>query len=103
MLMLEHAFDPNPGYRAVEDYKCWMSVHESGIAESLQILTPLVFYRVSQGSISASKVGMVAKHWRLFGDYFAGRPWGRLQRLTSMASYGVASIYRQILYRSTRC
>jgi teichuronic acid biosynthesis glycosyltransferase TuaG len=102
-LLLEHPFDPNPAYRAVEDYRCWLDIHEAAIDESLQILTPLVCYRVSSGSISASKAAMAAKHWRLYGDHFRGKPLGTLQRLTSFGSYAISSVYRQIKYRRTRC
>lgn len=102
-ILAAHPFDPDPAYRAVEDYRCWLDVHQSALGESLQILTPFVFYRVSSGSISASKLAMAAKHWRLYGDHFRGKPARRLQQVVSFASYAISSVYRQIKYRHTRC
>jgi teichuronic acid biosynthesis glycosyltransferase TuaG len=102
-LLAKFPFDPNPDYRAVEDYRCWLDIHEAELDQSWQILTPLVFYRVSSTSISASKVVMAGKLWRLYGDYFRGKPWGRVQRFSSFVIYAFSSLYRQVRYRHTRC
>lgn len=102
-LFLRHPFNPDPAYRAIEDYRCWLDVHRESIQASPQILTPLVFYRVSCASISGSKLTMVRRHWRLYRDYFRGHPFGPLQVFASIGTYGFASIYRQLKYRCSRC
>jgi len=102
-LFLRHPFPPDRDYRAVEDYRCWLDIHRESVSEHPQILTPLVFYRVSAASISGSKLTMVRKNWRLYRDYFRGQRWGSFQVLTSMMTYGFASLYRQFKYRQTRC
>lgn len=102
-LFLRHPFTPDRNYRAVEDYRCWLDIHRESVGWHPQILTPLVFYRVSPSSISGSKLDMVGKNWRLYRDYYRGQRLAPLQVLMSMMTYGFASLYRQIKYRQTRC
>lgn len=102
-IFAKHRFNPDASYRAVEDYLCWLHIHEHSVEWSPQILTPLVFYRIWGQSISKSKYKMVLKHWNLYRNYFRGRPFGWMQVSLSMGTYGVASIYRQFKYRQTRC
>jgi len=102
-LFIRHPFPESRHYRAVEDYRCWLDIHRESVASHPQIQAPLVFYRVSGTSLSASKASMVCKHWRLYRDYYHDRRWPNSLALASMATYAFSSIYRQFKYRRSRC
>ncbi len=56
-------------YRAVEDYHCWLRVHQDSIVKSGKIKLPLLLYRLADTSISKSKVPMVKKVSMLLSEY----------------------------------
>jgi len=101
-LFLRHPFRTDRDYIAVEDYACWLDIHRVSIPHHPQILCPLVYYRVSVGSISAAKMRMVRKHWLLYRNYFRATRFGFMKAVFSMLTYMFASIYRQLYYRLTR-
>ena len=102
-LLVQNAFNADPAYRAIEDYRCWLDIHRNTGASSVQILTPLVFYRVSDTSISSSKLAMARKVWRLYRDYFRGEAFGGMKAVFFMGTYAGGSLYRQLKYRRSRC
>jgi teichuronic acid biosynthesis glycosyltransferase TuaG len=67
-LMLAHPFNEDPGYRAVEDYHCWLRILQS-TGPAIKLRYPYLYYRRSPGQISRSKVAMLGKIYRVHRDY----------------------------------
>jgi teichuronic acid biosynthesis glycosyltransferase TuaG len=84
-------FPAGKKFIAVEDYWCWLKIH-SVIESSWLFYMPLVAYRESSNSISASKLYMAGRVWFLFGEYFARKPFATCRRLWAFASYTLISI-----------
>lgn len=42
-LFIRHPFPEDRGYRAVEDYRCWLDIHRESVASHPQLQAPLVF------------------------------------------------------------
>ncbi len=85
-------FNEDPAYRAIEDYEFWLYLHQYSIDQSYYIRFPLVGYRLSESSISKSKLFMIRQHYRLYRDYrINGAPLGWKRHLC-MLSYAVLSI-----------
>lgn len=59
-LLLKYPFNEDPRYKAVEDYHCWLRIHED-IEKSIKLKAPLLFYRIIEGQISGSKLKMLKK------------------------------------------
>jgi len=55
-------------YKAIEDYHLWLKISEKGI-KILKINNTLLFYRLSQNSISKSKLSMLKKIYMLYSEY----------------------------------
>lgn len=88
--LLRHPFNENAGYRAVEDYDCWLRLlHDGAFCAKLE--QPLVGYRICDTQISRDKWQMVRKvfrvHWN-FNDKF-GRVGAPVFAATH-ATYGLA-------------
>jgi teichuronic acid biosynthesis glycosyltransferase TuaG len=62
-------FIEDPEYVAVEDYLCWLQIHQYKVAQSIKLTTPLMFYRQASTSISARKLRMLRKNHRLYSAY----------------------------------
>ncbi len=79
-------------YKAIEDFHCWLMVHQSSIERSIKISPRLLLYRMSETSISRFKTQMVRKHWMLYQEYrFNGKPLG-LEKLLYMGTYAFSAI-----------
>jgi teichuronic acid biosynthesis glycosyltransferase TuaG len=102
-LLLRHPFSSRKEHQAIEDYRCWLDLHKQSVKWHPQVQTPLVFYRLSDNSISTSKIAMIQKNWRLYRDYFDSHSLSLALSLAAMTRYGIASIYRHIQYKSSRC
>lgn len=85
--------------KAVEDYWCWLRVHEE-TKWSWLTHEPLVNYRLAVTSISRGRGDMIRKHWRLYGAYFGAGWRGELLRGRSMATYAFASVWRLLRERT---
>lgn len=59
-LLLQVPFEEAPGYKAVEDYHCWLRILQL-VSCCVKIQAPLLFYRKSEGQISGSKLMMMQK------------------------------------------
>ncbi len=57
-LMLEFPFNEDFRYKAVEDYHCWLRIHQK-IGYSLRLEATLLNYRIIEGQISGSKLYML--------------------------------------------
>jgi teichuronic acid biosynthesis glycosyltransferase TuaG len=79
-------------YKAIEDFHCWLMVHQIGIQRSIKISPRLLFYRMSETSISRTKTQMVRKHWMLYQEYrIQGKPLG-WEKLLYMGTYAFSAI-----------
>jgi teichuronic acid biosynthesis glycosyltransferase TuaG len=79
-------------YKAIEDFHCWLVVHQHCIERSIKISPRLLFYRMSETSISRTKTQMVRKHWMLYQEYRIGtKPLG-IEKLFYMGTYAFSAI-----------
>jgi teichuronic acid biosynthesis glycosyltransferase TuaG len=79
-------------YKAIEDFHCWLLVHQHKLERSIKISPRLLFYRMSETSISQVKTQMVRKHWMLYQEYrLHGRPLG-MKKIAYMGVYAFSSI-----------
>lgn len=67
-LLLAFPFNEDPRYKAVEDYHCWLRVHEA-IGDSVKVNFPFIFYRRVEGQISGSKWDMLKRIYMLHREY----------------------------------
>lgn len=67
-LMLEQPFREDEVVRAREDIECWLRIHEH-IDRSIKINYPLIWYRVSDNQLSASKMKMIKLTLKVFKAY----------------------------------
>lgn len=61
-------FNEDIRYKAVEDYHCWLRVHEA-LGESIKLKYPLLCYRRVQGQISGSKRYMLERMYMVHKEY----------------------------------
>lgn len=95
-LLLENRFNEDPRYKAIEDYHCWLNIHQHDINSSYRINIKLVFYRLSETSISKSKLSMLKKNYMMYSEYkFHGRSIG-LKKYLYLSSYVVLSVIKKI-------
>lgn len=92
-LLAMHPFSEDPRYKAVEDYHCWLRIHES-IGHSVKIKFPFLFYRRRGGQISGSKMYMLKHMYMLHREYPAGTIFGAA---FFSFTYIIGAIYYRIL------
>lgn len=94
-LLLEHKFNEDVTYKAVEDYHCWLRILDSGVV-CRKVLNPLVQYRVCDGQISASKISMLKKVFMVHRNY-PGR--SMFMAFVYTCSHALGGIYARWLKR----
>ena len=62
-------FNQSNNYVGVEDYLAWLHIHQHPETKSAVLNAPLVFYRLRQDSLSASKRLMASKIFFLLSHY----------------------------------
>lgn len=67
-LMLRFPFNEDIRYKAVEDYHCWLRIHQA-IGESIKLCYPLLNYRRIAGQISGSKRYMLERMYMVHREY----------------------------------
>lgn len=67
-LIEKFPFNEDFRYKAVEDYHCWLKIHEH-IGESIKLLYPFLFYRKIEGQISQSKIYMLKRIYMVHKEY----------------------------------
>jgi teichuronic acid biosynthesis glycosyltransferase TuaG len=92
--VFEHLrFNEDPQFHAIEDFQCWLMAHQTAMLYSIKISPRLLFYRLSPTSLSATKITMIRRHWRLYKHYrIHGKPMPMMQKLAYMATYAFSSI-----------
>lgn len=68
-LLAHQPFIEDSRYKAIEDYHCWLNIHQHEIDRSCKLRVPLVYYRLTQSSISKSKARMFGKNYLLYSEY----------------------------------
>ena len=71
-ILASHPFIEDPRYKAIEDYHCWLTIHQHEIGCSYKFISPLVLYRLAESSISKSKAAMFRKNYMLYSEYRIG-------------------------------
>ena len=67
-LMLRFPFNEDIRYKAVEDYHCWLRMHEV-IGVTIKLCYPLLSYRRIVGQISGSKKYMLERMYMVHKEY----------------------------------
>lgn len=62
-------FHEDVNYKAIEDYLFWLTIHQYKIDKSYWLKHYLVFYRLSNLSISKSKLAMLRKNYTVYSNY----------------------------------
>lgn len=82
-------FEVSPAYKAVEDFHCWLRILDSGVV-CKKIKQPLLYYRKSEGQISASKFKMMKKVFMVHKNYNERGP---LASFLFTASHVLGGVY----------
>lgn len=67
-VLLEFPFNEDIRYKAVEDYHCWLRIHQA-LGESIKLGYPLLSYRRIVGQISGSKKYMLERMYMVHKEY----------------------------------
>ena len=67
-ILLKFPFNEDIRYKAVEDYHCWLRIHQA-IGGSIKLDYPLLAYRKVQGQISSSKKYMLQRMYMVHREY----------------------------------
>jgi glycosyltransferase involved in cell wall biosynthesis len=62
-------FNEDPRYVAIEDYECWLRLHQYCVPYSIKLRPPLWFYRQIPSSISHAKLPMLRKNVVMYTEY----------------------------------
>jgi len=92
-------FNEDPKYKAIEDYLFWLNLHQLSIPKSYNLKAYLVAYRLSDTSISRSKLFMLRQNINLYHSYqINGKYLGIIKKIYYLLSYIILSLYLQIKY-----
>lgn len=91
-ILRRHPFVDDPRYKAIEDYLCWLKIHQHEIPYSDKLLVNLVYYRRTQSSISRSKFAMFRKNYLLFSEYRLNGRFLGVERFFYLGSYVYLSL-----------
>lgn len=95
-LIAEMPFNEDIRYKAIEDYHCWLMLHQHYGLSSIVLEAPLTFYRLVESSISRSKVFMLQRNMIMYAEYSVkGKKLG-LKRFFYLATYIYYSLMRRI-------
>jgi len=67
-LMVKYPFNEDIRYKAVEDYHCWLRIHQD-IGFSIKVKAVLLNYRIVEGQISGSKLYMLKTMFMLHREF----------------------------------
>lgn len=91
-LLERYPFIEDPRYKAIEDYHCWLTLHQHEIGFSHKLLAPLVYYRLADSSISRSKLAMLRKNYMLYSEYRVGGERLGLRKYFYLGTYAWLSL-----------
>jgi teichuronic acid biosynthesis glycosyltransferase TuaG len=93
--LVSNQFNEDLSYRAVEDYDCWLRLHQE-FGDSIKLKLPLLAYRKFDG-ISSSKSSMIKKVFMVLSNHKRknGKALG-LSKYLYMMTYGIMAIYLRV-------
>lgn len=99
-IILRLPFNEDIRFKAREDFDLWLRVHEH-IRESVKVMAPLVYYRVSEGQLSGSKWTMLKRTLLVLQEYrfIDGSQLGWKSYLYT-ATHLLFSLYYRIILKS---
>lgn len=98
-ILVRHPFIEDPRYKAIEDYHCWLTIHQHEIESSCKFNAALVYYRLAETSISKSKAAMLCKNYMLYSEYrIDGKPLGA-RKLFYLGTYTCFSLADRLVRR----
>ncbi|MBK9249682.1 MAG: glycosyltransferase family 2 protein [Ignavibacteria bacterium] len=83
-------------YKAIEDYHCWLMIHQFHVLKSPVIFEKLVFYRLAATSISRSKYFMFQKNAILYSEYIVNGKKLGYKKYLYLITYGYYSLLRKL-------
>lgn len=92
-LMLDHPFNVDIRYKAVEDYHCWLRILATKM-HCLKLKVPLLHYRRIVGQISGSKRYMLERMFMLHREFPGG---STPKALVYTATHALGGFYYRIL------
>ncbi|WP_232325200.1 glycosyltransferase family 2 protein [Microbulbifer agarilyticus] len=92
-LFLDFPFNEDARYKAVEDYHCWLRIHET-VGDSIKLAYPLLSYRKVPGQISGSKTYMLERMFMVHREYPGT---GRARAILFTLTHALGAIYFRIL------
>jgi teichuronic acid biosynthesis glycosyltransferase TuaG len=92
-LMVRFPFNEDIRYKAVEDYHCWLRIHQS-IESSVKLQYPLLSYRRIAGQISGSKTYMLKRIYMVHHEY---PQTNKLQAAFFTATHALGGFYYRTL------
>jgi teichuronic acid biosynthesis glycosyltransferase TuaG len=95
-LALEVPFIEDIRYKAIEDFHCWLMMHQHRNMTSIVLELPLTFYRLAESSISRSKFFMLQRNIILYSEYAVGGKKLGMKRFFYLATYIYYSLMRRI-------
>ncbi len=98
-LLERYPFIEDPRYKAIEDYHCWLTLHQHEIGFSHKLLAPLVYYRLAESSISRSKLAMLRKNYMLYSEYRVGGEGLGLRKYFYLGTYAWFSLADRLARR----
>lgn len=94
-LLLKYPFNEDIRYKAVEDYHCWLRIHDE-IGCSIKVQAVLLNYRIVEGQISGSKLYMLKTMFMLHKE-FEGSSLGKTVFFTT--SHAVGGLINKFIKR----
>jgi len=91
-------FNEDVRYKAIEDYHLWLRLLQQG-ASSIKLCDPLLFYRISEASISQHKFQMLKKNFMLLSEFKINNKSLGIRVYIYMMSYIFYSLIRVIRRR----
>lgn len=92
-VLLDFAFNEDIRYKAVEDYHCWLRIHQA-LGDSIKLEYPLLCYRRVQGQISGSKKYMLERMFMVHDEYPGT---SRFQAALFTLTHALGGFYYRIL------
>ncbi len=91
-------FYEDVNYKAIEDYLFWLTIHQYKVDKSYWLKHYLVFYRLSDLSISKSKLAMLRKNYKVYSNYKVNGKSLGLRKYIYMSTYIFLSLLHLIKY-----
>ncbi len=96
-LALASPFIEDIRYKAIEDFHCWLTIHQHYDLSSIVLEAPLTFYRIAISSISRSKYFMFQRNRILYSEYEVNSRKLGLKRYFYLGTYIYYSLMQRLI------